>query len=93
MIKVKVTSGAVTVGAEVALVLTPEQATPRAHKLRPGDKPGQFVATAPLQFKAGETLSLAELAPADLPKVELVEPPAAPAAFEAPRQTSRTRRK
>lgn len=54
-----------TIPAGVALKLTPAQAEARRYALEPyGDAPDVFVATQPMQFKAGESVDIA----GDLPK-------------------------
>lgn len=61
-----------TLGAGVRLGLSKEQAAARSHALKAAGK-GVYVTTAPVQFKAGEQIAVAD----ELPKAlaELLNPP------------------
>lgn len=49
-----ITTSPVHLPANLTLGLSKEQAEPRAHALRATQKEGEYVTTAPVQFKAGE---------------------------------------
>lgn len=74
MQRIKVTSGILAVGAGMRLLLDDKQAARRAPYLdRDGDG---YVAKVPLQFKAGETLAVSDVAAlgkAQLERFELVD--------------------
>lgn len=79
MRKIKVTAGVLNISQGARLILSKEQALPRAHNLElvPGDVEGLWVASAPLQFKVGEEISVTDVAKGHLDQVEFLDAPAA----------------
>lgn len=75
MKRIKVIAGVLNVSQGARVVLSAAQAKSRAHKIAPvaGDVDGLFVAAAPLQFKAGEQLSVTEVAKGQLDQVEFLD--------------------
>lgn len=79
MKRIKVVAGALNVSQGARVILSKDQAAPRAHNLEKvkGEK-GLFVARVPLQFKAGETLSVEDVAKGQLDQVEFLDAAPAP---------------
>ncbi len=78
MRRIKVIAGVLHVSQGARLGLSKAQAAPRAHNLdRLKGEKGLFVAKAPLQFKAGEVLSVEDIGRAQLGQVEFLDVAAA----------------